>query len=163
MMMPSRSPGPIRALTDALLARIALIRKAGTFALIGIINTAINYSVLMAAYELLHLPLVPANVLAWIIAVSGSYVLNSFVTFAAESGRKLTLRAYATFVASGVLGLIGDTTTLWVASHYAPVWAAKIPAIGVAFLINFSMSHFVVFRSRPTEDGGRTTEERPVA
>ena len=36
-----------------------------------------------------RLDLIAANVLAWMVAVSGSYVMNSYVTFAAESGRKL--------------------------------------------------------------------------
>ncbi len=38
---------------------------------------------------------------SWLVAVSGSYVMNSYVTFAAESGRRLRWRAYGTFVASG--------------------------------------------------------------
>ena len=33
-------------------------------------------------------------------------------------------------------------------SYVAPVWVAKALAIGVSFLVNFSMSHFVVFRKR---------------
>jgi putative flippase GtrA len=102
----------------------------------------------MAAYKVLGLSLLPANLLAWLIAVSGSYVLNSFITFAAESGRKLTLRAYAAFVASGVAGFVGNTATLWIASYFVPVPIAKVIAIGASFLINFSLSHFVVFRSQ---------------
>ena len=59
---------------------------------------------------MLNLPLIPANVLAWLLAVSGSYVMNSFITFAAESGRRLHWRAYGAFVASGVAGVITNTT-----------------------------------------------------
>ena len=53
---------------------------------------------------------------AWLVAVTGSYVMNSSVTFAAESGRKLRWRAYAAFVVSGVPEaiLIGrDGRILW--------------------------------------------------
>jgi putative flippase GtrA len=110
--------------------------KAASFALVGVVNTFID------------LPLIPANVLAWLVAVSGSYVMNSFITFAAESGRQLRWRAYGAFVASGVAGVITNTAILVVASYWLPVLAAKLLAIAVSFVVNFSLSHFVVFRTR---------------
>jgi putative flippase GtrA len=100
------------------------------------------------------LALIVANVLAWLVAVSGSYVMNSFITFAAESGRKLRWRAYGAFVASGVVGVVANTATLVIAAQFLPVWAAKGLAILVSFAVNFSLSHFVVFR--PRAEGSRT-------
>jgi len=122
--------------------------KAASFALVGVVNTFIDLGIFLAAYNLLQLPLIPANVLAWLVAVSGSYVMNSFITFAAESGRQLRWRAYGAFVASGVAGLITNTAFLVVASFWLPVLAAKLLAIAVSFVVNFSLSHFVVFRTR---------------
>ena len=92
--------------------------------------------------------IIASNVVAWCVAVTGSYVMNSMTTFAAESGRKLTWRAYFTFAASGLLGLLADTVTLLIAKNFVPVMVAKLLAIGAAFVVNFSMSHFVVFRKR---------------
>jgi len=122
--------------------------KAASFALVGVVNTFIDLGIFLAAYNLLTLPLIPANVLAWLVAVSGSYVMNSFITFAAESGRQLRWRAYGAFVASGVAGVITNTAILVVASYWLPVLAAKLLAIAVSFVVNFSLSHFVVFRTR---------------
>jgi putative flippase GtrA len=34
-----------------------------------------------------------------------------------------------------------------------PAWGAKIAAIAVSFVVNFSLSHFVVFRA-PKSHGG---------
>jgi putative flippase GtrA len=79
--------------------------------------------------------------------------MNSYTTFAHESGRTLRLRAYGTFVASGVAGVFANTATLVFAAHYVPVWAAKGLAILVSFLVNFTLSHFVVFRVRKTRPG----------
>ena len=155
----------------AIKARIVLLRKAVSFGLIGVINTAVDYSVFVVGVKLLEntavdqsvliaglkLPgkLVLANVLSWSVAISCSYALNSFFTFAAESGRKLTWRRYATFAASGIVGLIANTTTVVVADALlhplllgASVYVAKLLSIGVSFVVNFSMSHFVVFRPR---------------
>src|SRR3989449_10131968 len=107
----------------------AITLKAVSFGLVGAINTLVDLGVFLTAYNVLKLPLIPANVLAWLVAVSGSYVMNSFITFAAESGRQLRWRAYGAFVASGVAGVIANTMTLVIASYWIPVLAAKLIAI----------------------------------
>ena len=163
MATTSHTPRLLRPLIDAARTRFEFMRKASTFALVGVINTAVDFCVFMVGYKLMHLGLIPANLLSWIVAVSGSYVLNSMITFAAESGRRLTLRAYVSFVASGVGGLIGNTTTLWLASFFVPVLIAKVVAIGASFVLNFSLSHFVVFRKRTTDDEGKSTEGEGAA
>lgn len=127
------------------LARLGLIKKAGSFAAVGVVNTLIDFGVFVLGVEVLRLPLVLANVLSWSVAVSGSYIMNSYTTFAAESGRKLNLSAYGAFVASGIAGLIANTTALVLASYVLPVLLAKVVAIGVSFLVNFTLSHIVVF------------------
>jgi putative flippase GtrA len=126
-------------------ARLGLIKKAGSFAAIGVVNTCIDFGVFVVAVEVLGLPIVLANVLSWSIAVSGSYVMNTYTTFAAESGRTLTSRAYGRFVASGIIGLVANTATLVLASYFVPVLVAKLAAIGVSFLVNFTLSHILVF------------------
>ncbi len=140
---------PPKPLLDRMLTawheRGALL-KALSFGMIGVVNTAVDLGVFFLAYGIGHLPLIPANVLAWAVAVSCSYVMNSFITFARESGRKLRWRDYGTFLVSGIAGVIANTTTLVVLSYWVPVLAAKLAAIGVSFLVNFSLSHFVVFR-----------------
>ena len=126
--------------------------KAITFALIGVVNTIVDYGVFLAAHVALDLSLVAANTLSWLAAVSGSYILNSTITFAAESGRKLRWLAFFTFVASGVAGWLANTAALVVAVEtlLLPVWLAKLLAVMASFIVNFSLSHFVVFRVRPS-------------
>jgi putative flippase GtrA len=121
--------------------------------MIGVVNTLVDLGVFLAAYNLLGVPLVPANVVAWLVAVSGSYAMNSCITFAAESGGRLAWRPYGAFVASGVAGVITNTVTLVVLSYWMPVLAAKLIAILASFAVNFSLSHFVVFRARGDEAG----------
>jgi putative flippase GtrA len=132
----------------AWLRRQVMLVKATSFALVGVVKTVIDLAVFIFAYNVLHWRLIPANVLAWFVAVSCSYVMNSTFTFAVESGRKLRWRDYGAFVASGMVGVVANTATLVLMSYVAPVWVAKALAIGVSFLVNFSMSHFVVFRKR---------------
>ncbi|MDR3422007.1 MAG: GtrA family protein [Xanthobacteraceae bacterium] len=151
----------------------ALSFKAVAFGLIGVVNTAVDYCVfLLTRYAFNRWPdalaafhafsdfcrcgdaatvsLIAANTVSWLVAVSGSYVMNSSITFAAESGRQLKWRAYFAFVLSGVAGWLANTATLLVAAEVLllPVWLAKAVAILASFVVNFSLSHFVVFRVR---------------
>jgi putative flippase GtrA len=134
-----------------------ILLKALSFGAVGVVNTAIDFAVFWVAVQKFAVPIVPANVMAWLVAVSASYAMNSYVTFARESGRTLSWRAYATFAASGIAGLIANTVTLVVAVKFMPLViadpdhqlaAAKICAILASFVVNFSLSHFVVFRKR---------------
>ena len=87
--------------------------------------------------------------LAWLVAVTFSYAMNSFITFGPESGRTLRWRD------------LRDLRRLRRRRHGGehrdavravllcmPVLVAKLLSIVVSFVVNFSLSHFVVFRTR---------------
>lgn len=143
--------GPVRNILNRLTAawhERALALKAASFAFVGLGNTVIDFSIFWTAAKWLGWPLVPANVLSWAVAVSFSYVMNSFTTFGHESGRVLRWRDYLTFVASGIAGMVLSTATLFALSYATPLLIAKLASIAVSFVLNFSLSHFVVFRAR---------------
>jgi len=144
-------PAPLQNLLDRLTVawhERAVALKAISFAMVGVVNTAIDFSIFWTTVHFLAWPLVPANVLAWLVAVSFSYAMNSFITFGPESGGILRWRDYATFAASGVAGMVASTSTLFALSFVLPVLAAKLLSIAVSFVVNFSLSHFVVFKAR---------------
>jgi putative flippase GtrA len=126
----------------------AVALKALSFGLVGVVNSAVDFGVFSLGYYVIGLPIVFANLVAWAVAVTGSYIMNSLTTFAHESGRELRLKAYAGFVISQIAGLVANTTTVLVASYFMPVLLGKLLAIGASFLVNFSLSHFIVFRRR---------------
>jgi putative flippase GtrA len=81
-------PAPLKNIRDRLTVawhERAIALKAISFAIVGVFNTLIDFSVFWTAAEYLYWPLVPANVLAWLVAVSFSYAMNSFITFGPES------------------------------------------------------------------------------
>ncbi len=144
-------PAPLQSILDRLTAawhERAIAIKAASFALVGVVNTAVDFSVFWTAISFLHWPLVSANVVAWLVAVTFSYTLNSLFTFGPELGRILRWRDYAAFAASGVAGMVASTTTLVALSYFLSVLPAKLASILVSFAVNFSLSHFVVFRAR---------------
>jgi len=126
-----------------------LLSKAAKFAVVGLVNTLIDFGLFSVTHLYFGLPIIVANVFSWTVAVSGSYVMNTLVTFAAESNRELRASTYASFVGFQVGGLVANTATVFAASYLMPVLLAKALAIGVSFLVNFSLTHFVVFRPPP--------------
>ena len=128
------------------LRRDPVTLKAISFALVGAVNTLVDLGIFSIAWIVLGLSPLLANVLAWFVAVSGSYIMNCFTTFAAELGRKVELRTYVGFVGPGVGGLLTGTFVLFVAAMFVPVLAAKLMALVASFAVNFSLSHLVIFR-----------------
>jgi putative flippase GtrA len=126
--------------------------KIVSFALVGLGNTVVDFGVFTAAYQFVKLPLVASNVVAWLVAVSLSYILNTLTTFRAETGRVLRRKDYFSFVASGILGVVATTVTLVVLSLYVQVITAKLASILAGFAVNFAMTNFVVFRAKRPVD-----------
>jgi putative flippase GtrA len=155
---------PVHSLLHRLLdawQRRVLILKAASFATVGFVNSLIDFGVFWIAVQYFGVPLILANVLSWLVAITNSFVMNSLITFARESGGRLHLRAYARFAGVGVVGLVVNTTTLLVAVSLMPALiadpvhqlaAAKACAIAASFLVNFSLSNFVVFRRLGRDD-----------
>jgi putative flippase GtrA len=166
-------PQPLAALSLRVFpdpGRRAVAAKAVSFALIGVINASVDFGVFSLCYYFLGVPILVSNLISWLVAVSGSYVMNSMTTFAAESGRRLRFKDYASFLLAQVAGLIANTATVFIVSYSIPwllgmlvgpgatlriggraidpVLIGKLLAIGASFLVNFTLSHFVVFRRR---------------
>ena len=140
---------------ESLLARVtaawrerAVALKAVSFALVGLINTAVDAAIFFFLLAYVTPSLVIANVAAWFVANTGSYVMNSLTTFSAETDGKLRLKHYAGFVGSGLVAVTASTVTVVIAAKFMPVWAAKVIAILVSFAVNFTITHFVVFRPK---------------
>ena len=132
----------------------ATIFKIVSFGLIGVVNTAVDLGMFSLGYYVFGLPIVLANLCSWAVAVTCSYLLNSRITFSIETRREFTIRSYLSFLAAQVTGFAANTATVVIASHFMPVLFGKLLAVGASFLVNFSLSHFVVFR-RPAVDASR--------
>jgi putative flippase GtrA len=158
-MMNGRQQDGVPGGGAGLLARlVALVRgeapKILSFGLIGAVNGLVNYAVTMGVTLLALTPLGlaasdvalgAAKALGWAVAVSNSYILNTWFTFARESGRRFGWSTYLRFVASGTVGLVVEVASFLVAVRVLPLALAAIVPIGLAFLANFTMTRLVVF------------------
>lgn len=120
-----------------------LLQQMFSFGLIGFVNAGVDTAVFFAALALVTDNLIVANVCAWAVAVSCSYVLNSRFTFR----KPLRFKDYLFFATTQIGGLVANTTALLLTAPYVPLIVAKIIAIGFGFVVNFTLARFVVFRA----------------
>ena len=145
------SLGPLENLRARLVAAWrdgAVSLKAMSFAMVGLINTVVDATAFFLLLGYVTSSLVFANVGAWLTAITGSFVMNSLTTFSAETGGRLRMKHFPGFVMSGIVAVTASTTAVVVAAKFMPVWAAKGIAILVSFAVNFTITHFVVFRRK---------------
>lgn len=129
----------------------ALLKQIFSFGLIGFVNAGVDAAVFFTALNTVTGNLVVANVCAWIVAVTCSYFLNSRFTF----HKAPRLKDFVFFATTQIGGLVANTVALVLAAKaLAPVFdtttsliVAKIIAIGVGFVVNFTLARFLVFRA----------------
>lgn len=132
--------------------------RVGRFALVGVANTAIDFvgfGLLMAA----GLPLLLANFLSTSAGLAFGFFAHSSFSFRSERPRRetaipfLLTSAFALWVLQPLViwSVAGLLAHLWDAGSLTSVWIPKACAIGLALVWNFSLYHFVVFRTAERE------------
>lgn len=112
-------------------------------------TTLINIISYFACRELMHLPVVPADVLAWLVSVIFAYVTNKLFVFESKSWRLiLVLKEGAAFLAARVFSLGVDVAMLYVTVTVLGWWELpmKVLANVVVIVINYIFSKWIIFR-----------------
>jgi putative flippase GtrA len=126
------------------------------FAAVGIANSIVDFIVFTLAYFGLAAGLVPANVIAYAVAATFSYFVNSRWTFAGRQ-RQAGARDFLTFQLVNLVGLVLATTVLVLLAQHTFVLVAKAVATGVSFFWSFTVLDRIVW-----PDKGRRDEPRSV-
>lgn len=126
-------------------------RHAGRFAIVGVLNTALDLALFNGLHYGLGLALVLANTLSYAAGIAQSFVLNRHWTFAdrRDSGRRVGPQL-ALFVALNLVALGLSNLTIWllVRRLAIPAYAAKLVAVGVTFVWGYATSRRFVFHPR---------------
>ena len=112
-------------------------------------TTLINIISYFACRELMYLPVVPADVLAWVVSVIFAYVTNKLFVFESKSWRlMLVLKDGAAFLAARVFSLGLDVAMLYVTVTVLGWWELpmKVLANVVVIVINYIFSKWIIFR-----------------
>lgn len=113
---------------------------------IGLINTAVDFSIYSVSVLLFDLHVAPANVLAFLVAVSMSYLLNARFTFRDVSAGGSAGFRFPRFLAVNLAGLVISTVMLVTLAEPLGPLAAKLLAVAVVALWGYAACHIFVFR-----------------
>ena len=120
-------------------------KSLGKFTIVGIVNTAIDFSVFYILHDIYDVYFVAAHVCAFFIAVVNSFIFNALWTFK-NLKRDQLVRQVFVFVVIGLIGLGLSTCSIYVASMYIGIYPAKILATLVSFVWNYTGSWLFVFK-----------------
>ena len=112
-------------------------------------TTLINIGSYFACRQVLHMPVVPADVLAWLVSVIFAYVTNKLFVFESKSWRlRLVLKEGAEFLAARVFSLGVDVVMLYITVTILDWWELpmKVLANVVVIVINYIFSKWIIFR-----------------
>ncbi len=112
-------------------------------------TTLINIVSYFACRQVLHMPVVPADVLAWLVSVIFAYVTNKLFVFESKSWRlRLVLKEGAEFLAARVFSLGVDVVMLYITVTILDFWELpmKVLANVVVIVINYIFSKWIIFR-----------------
>ena len=118
------------------------------FCLVGIVNTAVNYSMFLVLYRINEIPYVAAATAGFMLGAFSGFFLNRSWTFRAHelaAGKGLLM-----YLAAQVLSLGGHMATLLSCTELlgAAPELSNVLGICVSTFINFSLSKFFVFGKR---------------
>ena len=129
------------------------------FGLVGVSNTLISYVVEMLCYYVLftgmvneQVKIVLTTLLAFVISVTNSFILNNRFVFRAE--KKQTpgqiAKAYGkTVLCYALTGIVlAPILRLWLVGMGIPYWAASLMSLVVTIPLNFVMNKFWAFAGR---------------
>jgi putative flippase GtrA len=131
----------------------AVVREINVFVLVGVLATACQVGVSLAAHRWLGLEATAASLVGYGASVSISYLGNSVFTF-----RRPALHAprFAKFATISLTGLALNLSLVFVCTHTLawPLWQAMIPVVLIVPPSTFVMSKLWAFRVAAAEAVG---------
>lgn len=124
----------------------SLAKQFTKFCFVGLGNAVIDFSIYLTLTRVFNLYFVLANIGAFIVAVTSSFLINKKWTFH-DSGGEHT-KKYIKFIVTNLIGLGINTTLLYCFVTYLGLFdvLAKIMAIVLTTFWNFSTSKYWTFK-----------------
>ena len=140
-------------------SRFASLLQFVKFGLVGVSNTLISYVVEMLCYYVLftgmeneQVKIVLTTLLAFVISVTNSFILNNRFVFRAEEKQTpgQIAKAYGkTVLCYALTGIVlAPILRLWLVGMSIPYWAASLMSLIVTIPLNFVMNKFWAFAGR---------------
>ena len=140
----------------------APLRQFVTYSLVGVLNTATDFLVYLLCISALSINLLAANSIAFAIAVTQGYLLNTRWTFR-DTETRWSFRSYFFFVAINLGGLVISTVTIVLLSDWLGPLLAKLASVVFIVFWGFLMAKRFVFSGKtPDESTESLHDSRPT-
>ena len=117
----------------------------------GVLTTAVNYLIYLPCYNLLQLPAVVSNLIAWVGAVAFAYLTNKpFVFRSHDWSAKTVIPELTKFVSCRVASGAAESAILWITVDILG-WNGNLWKLFTSMLVvvlNYIGSKLVVFRKK---------------
>lgn len=120
-------------------------RRLTSFAAIGVINTALDISAFVCLYELADFGVISANIVAFLLAVTCSYVLNRLITFSDRTLIRGTMGTFVRFLGVAIVAMTLSTVIVYAISMVMYPLIGKLVATAVSTLVNYVGANRLVF------------------
>ena len=115
----------------------------------GVLTTVVNYLIYLPCYNLLQLPAVVSNLIAWVVAVAFAYLTNKpFVFRSHDWSAKTVIPELTKFVSCRVASGAAESVILWITvdtlGWNGNLW--KLVTSVLVVVLNYIGSKLVVFR-----------------
>ena len=125
--------------------RTSFVRPS-VFAVVGAINTVIDYAVFWALISFTPLSPILANVISFSLGAANSFLMNSTITFGGPHTNHCSYKSAQRFVLVVFLCLALSTAIVAVGVQFIHPLAAKLISIIVNFTVGYLLSSRFVFR-----------------
>jgi putative flippase GtrA len=133
-------------------------RRAALFIGVGAVNTVVDITAFACFYELLGIAVIPSNVLAFLIAVTNSYILNWLITFADRRSNRGAFGGFVRFLLVALVALGVSTAIVHFVSLVMHPLLAKLVATAGSTLVNYAGCHRFVFSGSGRVPAGAPSE-----
>ena len=121
------------------------------YLIFGVLTTVVNYLVYLPCYNLLALPAVISNVIAWVVAVTFAYVTNKpFVFRSHDWSAKTVVPELTKFVGTRVASGGMESAIIWITVDLlggnGNLW--KLVTSVLVVILNYVGSKLLVFRKK---------------
>jgi putative flippase GtrA len=118
------------------------------FAMVGVVNTLVHLIVLFILVEYFSVYYILASVVAFLLAVTNSFFLNTLWTFRKKYSFMSKL-SWGKFTLIGIIAILINTILLYVLTDFFSLWYmySQVIAILASFSVNFFGNKFWTYRN----------------
>lgn len=120
-------------------------RRAAMFIAVGLLNTLIDIGTFTCLYQFAGFDVISSNVVAFLVAVTNSYIMNRFFTFGDRRGSGGGVRRFARYLTIAVTAMTVSTAIVYLISQFTHPLIGKLVATVASTVINYIGSHRFVF------------------